>query len=127
MKSTPLNVLGLPGLIQGSDYNPDQWLHAPEVIDEDFRLFPEAGIGVVSLNIFGWARLEPEEGRYDFAWLDDIFARVERAGLKIFLSTPSAAAPNWLTHRYPEVPTNTTASSSLPTTPTASKVSLTPS
>ena len=103
MKSTPLNVLGLPGLLHGCDYNPDQWLHAPEVIDEDFRLFPEAGIGVVSLNIFGWARLEPEEGRYDFGWLDDIFARVERAGLKIFLSTPSAAAPNWLTHRYPEV------------------------
>ena len=101
--SLPLNVLGCPGLLHGCDYNPDQWLHAPEVIDEDFRLFPEAGIGVVSLNIFGWARLEPEEGCYEFGWLDDIFARVERAGLKIFLSTPSAAAPNWLTQRYPEV------------------------
>lgn len=101
--STPLNVLGSTGLLHGCDYNPDQWLHAPSVIDEDFRLFPEAGIGVVSLNIFGWAQLEPEEGRYDFGWLDDIFDRVARTDLKIFLSTPSAAAPNWLTYRYPEV------------------------
>jgi len=53
MISAPLNVVGLPGLIHGCDYNPDQWLHAPEVIDEDSRLFPEAGFGVVSLNIFG--------------------------------------------------------------------------
>lgn len=97
------NVLGLPGLLHGCDYNPDQWQHAPEVIAEDFRLFPSAGVGVLSLNIFGWARLEPEEGRFDFSWLDDCFARAKRDGLKIFLSTPSAAAPNWLTQRYPEV------------------------
>lgn len=101
--SYPLNVLGLSGLLHGCDYNPDQWQHAPEVIDDDFRLFPKAGIGILSLNIFGWATLEPEEGRYDFAWLDDIFARAESGGQKIFLATPSAAAPNWLTHCYPEV------------------------
>lgn len=101
--SSPLNVLGLPGLLHGCDYNPDQWQHAPEIIEEDFQLFPHAGIGVISLNIFGWAKLEPQEGHYDFAWLDDIFARAEKQGMRIFLTTPSAAAPNWLTAKHPEI------------------------
>ncbi len=42
--ATPLNVLGLPGLLHGCDYNPDQWQHSPEIIEEDSRLFPEGAL-----------------------------------------------------------------------------------
>src|SRR5688500_2574421 len=90
-------------LLHGGDYNPDQWLDHPAVIAEDFQLFPQANFTVVSLGIFGWSQYEREEGRYTFEWLDDIFTRCERAGISVFLSTPSGAPPAWMTQRYPEV------------------------
>ena len=89
--------------LHGGDYNPDQWLDYPEVLLEDIRLMKLAGINAVSLGIFAWARLEPEEGRYDFEWMDEIVERLTENGIGIVLATPSAARPAWLAQRYPEV------------------------
>ncbi len=52
-----------PFFLHGGDYNPDQWRHVPGTVDEDFRLFPLAGINSLSVGIFSWTALEPEEGR----------------------------------------------------------------
>lgn len=52
---------------------------------------------------FAWARMEPREGAYDFAWLDAAIAAAARHGLKVLIGTPTAAPPAWLTTRYPEV------------------------
>ena len=92
-----------PTLFHGGDYNPDQWLDQPAVIDDDFRLFPKAGVNVVSIGIFAWATLEPEEGRYDFAWLDRLMDRLHQTGMRAILATPSGAKPAWMAERYPEV------------------------
>ena len=59
-------------ILHGGDYNPDQWLDCPEVLEEDVRLMKEANVNCVSLGIFAWAALEPEEGRYEFDWLEKI-------------------------------------------------------
>ena len=64
-----------PAFLHGGDYNPDQWRHISGTLDQDFRLFPLAGINSVSVGIFSWAALEPEEGRYDFGWLDEVMDR----------------------------------------------------
>lgn len=95
--------LKLNELLHGGDYNPDQWLDHPEVIDKDFKLFKEANINTVTLGVFSWATLEPEEGQYQFDWLDDIFDRVEAQGGHVILATPSGARPRWLAEKYPEV------------------------
>ncbi|SDT92876.1 beta-galactosidase [Verrucomicrobium sp. GAS474] len=87
--------------LHGGDYNPEQW--APEVWEEDVRLMRKAGVNVVSLGIFAWSHLEPEEGRYEFAWLDRIIGLLEKNGVSIMLATPSGARPPWLAQRYPEV------------------------
>ena len=89
--------------LHGGDYNPDQWLDRPDVLREDIRLMHLAGINAVSVGIFAWARLEPEEGRYDFAWLDEIVDRLRENGIGIVLATPSGARPAWMAQRYPEV------------------------
>ncbi len=95
--------LSLSTLWHGGDYNPDQWLDRPEVLDDDFRLFPLAGVSAVSLGIFAWTKLEPEEGRYDFAWLDALMDRLARARIKVILATPSGAKPAWMSQKYPEI------------------------
>ncbi len=92
-----------PFLLHGGDYNPDQWRHIPGTLDQDFRLFPLAGINSVSVGIFSWAALEPEEGRYDFGWLDEVMDRCANAGMAVVLATPSGAKPNWMAQKYPEI------------------------
>ena len=69
MRYPPI-IPNFPHLLHGGDYNPDQWLDRPEIIDADFRLAREAGVNTFSVGIFAWAALEPEEGRYEFGWLD---------------------------------------------------------
>lgn len=85
----------------GGDYNPDQWDEA--TIDEDMRLFKKAGINLVTLPVFSWAKLEPDEGVYNFEWLDKLMDKFHENGLKVCLATPTTAQPAWLSKRYPEV------------------------
>ena len=92
-----------PHMLHGGDYNPEQWLDQPEVLEEDIRLFRKAHINCVSLGIFSWAKLEPEEGVYDFGWLDEIIDRLYANGMYTVLATPSGARPQWLAQKYPEV------------------------
>lgn len=89
--------------IFGGDYNPDQWLNMPEILDKDIEMFKEANINCVSLAIFAWSKLEPTEGNYDFDWLEDIINKLYKNGIYTILATPSAARPKWLADKYPEV------------------------
>ena len=57
-----------PVFLHGGDYNPDQWLDHPEILEQDIELMHKAHVNCVSIAIFAWARLEPEDGVYDFAW-----------------------------------------------------------
>ena len=61
-----------PVFLHGGDYNPDQWLDHPEILEQDIELMHKAHVNCVSIAIFAWARLEPEDGVYDFAWLDEV-------------------------------------------------------
>lgn len=92
--------LRLPTLAFGSDYNPEQW--PVEVLEEDLRLMAEAGVDLVTLGVFSWAHLEPEVGRFEFGWLDEILDKLHGAGVAVDLATATASPPPWLTHRYPE-------------------------
>ncbi|WP_305789707.1 beta-galactosidase [Symbioplanes lichenis] len=90
-----------PRLEYGADYNPEQWPR--EVWDEDIRAMREAGVTVVSLAIFSWARLEPTEGRYDWSWLDEIIELLHAGGIAVDLATATASPPPWLTTKHPEI------------------------
>ncbi|GBF77083.1 beta-galactosidase [Paenibacillus sp. 598K] len=93
----------LPALMHGADYNPDQWLHDPAVLEEDIRLMKLAGCNVMAIGIFSWAALEPAEGEFRFEWLDQVLERFRDNGIYAWLATPSGARPAWLADSYPEV------------------------
>ncbi len=90
-------------ILHGGDYNPEQWLEYPEILEEDIRLMKKAGVNCVTLGVFSWAMLEPEEGKYDFLWLENIVDRLGKEGIQVVMATPSEAMPDWLTQKYPEV------------------------
>jgi beta-galactosidase len=92
-----------PHILHGGDYNPDQWLDAPEVIEEDFRLMKKAGCRVFSIGIFSWTALEPQEGVFTFDWLDRIMDRMAQEGHRVILATPSGSKPAWLAQAHPEI------------------------
>ncbi|MDO5398318.1 MAG: beta-galactosidase [bacterium] len=89
--------------LHGADYNPDQWLDRPAILKEDIRLMKKAGVNVVSLGIFAWSTYEPNEGVFNFKWLDNIIDTLYKNGIYVILSTPSSAIPPWLSKKYPEV------------------------
>jgi beta-galactosidase len=99
----PPIIPGFPHILHGADWNPDQWLDEPAVIDEDFRLMEKSDCNTFSIGIFAWATLEPEEGRFDFAWLDEIMNRLAAHGFYAFVATPSGGKPRWMSEKYPEV------------------------
>ncbi|UQY42810.1 beta-galactosidase [Erwinia sp. PK3-005] len=90
-------------LLHGADYNPEQWTQTPGIIDDDIAMMKQAHCNVMSVGIFSWAKLEPEEGRYEFAWLDQLLDRLHQQHIYVFLATPSGARPAWLSQKYPEV------------------------
>lgn len=92
-----------PHILHGGDYNPDQWQNYPEVLKEDMRLFRLANCNSMSVGIFAWSALEPEEGKYDFAFLDRAMDEIYAAGGRVILATPSGARPAWMAQKYPEV------------------------
>ncbi|MEU6247957.1 beta-galactosidase [Glycomyces sp. NPDC047010] len=85
----------------GGDYNPEQW--PEEVWDEDVRLMREARVNLVSVGIFAWARLQPDEGEFDFDWLDRLLGKLHDGGIGVDLATATASPPTWLVRRYPDV------------------------
>ena len=90
-------------LLHGADYNPDQWLEYPDVLSEDMRLFKLSNSNELTLGIFAWSALEPEEDKFNFEWLDKVMDDIYAAGGRVILATPSGARPAWLSQKYPEV------------------------
>lgn len=85
----------------GGDYNPEQW--PEETWQEDMRLFRLAGIDIVTLNVFSWAALQPDETTYDFSKLDKIMELVKENGLKVCMATSTGAHPAWMAKKYPDI------------------------
>ena len=69
------------GIAYGGDYNPDQW--SESVWDDDVRLMKQAGVNTVAVAIFSWDRIQPEENRWDFGWLDRIIDKLGKAGIAV--------------------------------------------
>ena len=95
-----LSADGTPRIAFGGDYNPEQW---PEAVwREDVELMRQAGVNLVSVGIFSWALLEPEEGRYEFGWLDRVLDLLHENGIGVDLANASASPPPWFSYRYPD-------------------------
>ncbi len=85
----------------GADYNPEQW--PPETWQEDARLMQAAGVNLVTLAVFAWAKLEPASGQYDFTWLDQVIELLYAHDVQVDLATSTASPPPWLVYQHPEI------------------------
>ncbi len=104
MAQFPPIILGVPSLLYGADYNPEQWLKQKDTLwKEDMARAREAGVNALSVGIFAWSYLEPEDGKFEFGWMDEVMDLFAANGIRAILATPSGARPPWLAQKYPEV------------------------
>lgn len=85
----------------GVCYYPEHW---PETKwESDARRMAEMGISRVRIAEFAWSRIEPEPGRYDWAWLDRALSTLASHGLEVVIGTPTASPPKWLVDAHPDI------------------------
>lgn len=85
----------------GGDYNPEQW--PEDVWPDDVRLMQRAGVTIATVGVFSWAKLEPRDGEFDFAWLDRVIDGLHAGGIAVDLATATASPPPWLSRAHPDI------------------------
>ncbi|KAB6250775.1 beta-galactosidase, partial [Bacteroides xylanisolvens] len=85
----------------GSYYYPEQWDSSQW--ERDLKKMSEMGIKFTHFAEFAWAMIEPEEGKYDFEWLDRAVSLADKYGLKVIMCTPTPTPPVWLSKKYPDI------------------------
>jgi beta-galactosidase len=85
----------------GVYYYPEAWPESQW--ERDIANIKKLGFEYIHMGEFAWAFMEPQEGRYEFSWLDKNVALAKKYGLKVVLCTPSATPPAWLSRAHPEI------------------------
>ncbi|HML15419.1 MAG TPA: beta-galactosidase [Bryobacteraceae bacterium] len=85
----------------GVYYYPEAWPESQW--ERDIANIKKLGFEYIHVGEFAWAFMEPEEGQYQFVWLDRVIALAQRNDLKVVLCTPTATPPAWLSKNHPEI------------------------
>ncbi|WP_298935078.1 beta-galactosidase [uncultured Ruegeria sp.] len=85
----------------GVCYYPEQW--DPSRWRDDAARMVDMGLDWVRIAEFTWGLIEPERGRFEWGWLDEVIGILGEAGLRVMMSTPTAAPPKWLVDEHPEI------------------------
>ena len=72
-------------------------------LEKDVQLMERAGLNVVRVGESTWSLWEPEDGRFDFAWMDRIVERLARAHIRVVMGTPTYSIPPWMFKAHPEI------------------------
>jgi beta-galactosidase len=74
-----------------------------ERLEQDAQLMQQAGLTVVRMGESSWGLWEPEDGRFEFGWMDRVVERMHKAGIKVIMGTPTYSIPAWLYKKHPEI------------------------
>jgi len=74
-----------------------------ERLEKDVQLMQQAGLSVVRVGESTWTSWEPREGEFHFDWMERIIDRMQKAGIKVILGTPTYSIPPWLYRKHPEI------------------------
>jgi beta-galactosidase len=74
-----------------------------ERLEQDVQLMKDAGLNVVRVGESTWSSWEPQEGKFELAWMDRILDCMHQAGIKAVLGTPTYSIPPWLYKKHPEI------------------------
>ena len=85
----------------GAYYYPEHWDSSEWA--PDLERMADLGFEFTHLGEFAWSMMEPEEGQFDFTWLDQVVDIASKNNLKVIMCTPTPTPPVWLTQKHPEI------------------------
>lgn len=88
-------------ILYGAAYYPEYMPY--ERTEQDVALMKKAGINVVRVGESTWGLWEPEDGRFEYAWMDSVIEKLHTAGIRVILGTPTYSIPAWLYKEHPEM------------------------
>jgi beta-galactosidase len=93
-----------PTVLYGAAYYNEYMPGDPQArLEKDIALMKAAGLNVVRMGESTWSLWEPEDGRFEYAWMDHIVDAMGKAGIKVILGTPTYSIPAWMAHQHPEM------------------------
>jgi beta-galactosidase len=88
-------------VLYGAAYYPEYMPY--ERLDKDIELMKQAGISVVRMGESSWGLWEPEDGRFEYAWMDHVVEQMHKAGIRVIMGTPTYSIPAWMYKKHPEI------------------------
>jgi beta-galactosidase len=102
---TAVNAAQAPGtlsnVLYGAAYYHEYMPY--ERLDKDVALMKEAGLSVVRMGESTWSLWEPQDGVFEYAWMDRVVGAMAKAGIKVIMGTPTYSIPTWMYHEHPEI------------------------
>ena len=74
-----------------------------ERLDKDVAMMKAAGLTVVRMGESTWSLWEPEDGKFEYAWMDRVVDAMGKAGIKVIMGTPTYSIPTWMYREHPEI------------------------
>ncbi len=99
--------LSFPTVLYGAayynEYMPGDDADHVARLEKDVALMKAAGLNVVRMGESTWSLWEPEDGHFEYAWMDRVVDAMGKAGIKVILGTPTYSIPAWMAHQHPEI------------------------
>ncbi|HEY2467884.1 MAG TPA: beta-galactosidase [Terracidiphilus sp.] len=97
-------TLEFPTVLYGAAYYNEYMPGDQDVrLAKDIELMKAAGLNVVRMGESTWSLWEPEDGKFEYAWMDHIVDAMGKAGIGVILGTPTYSIPAWMAHQHPEI------------------------
>jgi beta-galactosidase len=96
-----LSSVDFPTVLYGAAYYHEYEPY--ERLDQDVKLMKSAGLNVVRMGESTWSLWEPEDGHFQYEWMDRVVDAMGKAGIKVILGTPTYSIPTWLYEEHPEI------------------------
>jgi beta-galactosidase len=93
--------LNFPTVLYGAAYYHEYMPY--DRLDKDIALMKAAGLNVMRMGESTWSLWEPEDGHFEYAWMDRVVEAMGKAGIKVILGTPTYSIPAWMAHQHPEI------------------------
>ncbi len=84
---SPFSSDHMESVLYGVAYYPEYM--PTDRLDRDVELMQKAGITVVRVRESTWSSWETREGDFQFEWMQRVLDRMQRAGIKVILGTPT--------------------------------------
>ena len=103
-RSSAQQTLEFPTVLYGAAYYNEYMPGDQDArLTKDIELMKAAGLNVVRMGESTWSLWEPEDGKFEYAWMDHIVDAMGKAGIKVILGTPTYSIPAWMAHQHPEI------------------------